>query len=309
MLYGNEITTLPDPSPLIEDLLPLDATGILFGPSGGGKSLVALDWALHVASGMNWWGRKTHQGTVLYVVAEGARGTKSRYESWLEYHDVTAQPDIHWMTVPANILLPAERHALLQIVEELQPCMTILDTVARHIPGGDENSFETMSLLVETLDRIKRVTGGFAGGVHHTGKDEDKGSRGHSSLKGAIDAELLLRNHRDAERNLHVEIYAEKFKDWEDHRILYTAKMEKIGKSLVPVVDGQIPLTASQKQALASLNGHWTAWKAWCDVSGLPRSTFGRAQKQLLGVRLVETDGRGNWRAVRDSEQSQVSPI
>src|SRR5207253_1396462 len=27
-------------------------------------------------------------------------------------------------------------------------------------------------------------------GVHHTGKDEDAGSRGHSSLKGAMDTEI-----------------------------------------------------------------------------------------------------------------------
>jgi ABC-type glutathione transport system ATPase component len=37
----------------------------LVGPSGSGKSFVALDWALCVAAGIPWHGRETIQGKVL----------------------------------------------------------------------------------------------------------------------------------------------------------------------------------------------------------------------------------------------------
>jgi RecA-family ATPase len=262
LLYGEAITHLPTPEVLIEDLLPLDSTAVVFGPSGSGKSLIALDWALHVASGRDWWGRRTSHGPVLYVVAEGARGTKYRYEAWCEYHDQTSEPDITWLTVPANLLHTPDRDALFKIVGEIMPKFTVLDTLARHMPGGDENSFETMSVLVESLDHIKRISGACSSAVHHTGKNEDMGSRGHSSLKGSLDAELEVKARR-IEKQMHVEVHAAKFKDWEDHRILYTAKMEHVAASLVPVLEDGLPLKSADRQLLAHLNGQYVSYSAW----------------------------------------------
>jgi RecA-family ATPase len=295
LLKGHEITHLKNPAPLISDVLDLDSVAVLFGPSGGGKSLIALDWALHVASGRSWWGRRTAQGTVLYVVAEGARGTKFRYEAWCEYHDIPEVNDIYWLTVPANLLISGEREALFGLVEEINPTLTVLDTLARHIPGGDENSFETMSVLVESLDAIKRVTGGTSVGVHHAGKDEEKGSRGHSSLKGALDVELSLRTRR-IDKVMHCDIYAEKMKDHEDHRVLYSAHMEKVGTSLVPVMADGLPLRSTERQALACLNGHYTSHTDWLKASGLARTTFGRAHARLRELDLVEGDSTHGWR-------------
>ena len=299
LLDDDEITDLPDPEPLIYDTLPLDGIAVLWGPSGSGKSLVALDWALHVVTGREWWGREVHQGSVLYVVAEGARGTKHRYEAWKEFHEVSEVSGMKWMTAPANILDPAERHALLSIVDEFQPTFTVLDTLARHIPGGDENSSETMSQIVATLDDIKRCTGGTALGVHHSGKNLDAGSRGHSSLKGALDAELSAHVTRD-HGHMKVRVHAEKFKDWEDHRDLFTARMVLVGQSMVPSIEGS--LTANERQALVCLNGTALSWTEWFKVSGLARSTFGRAQKRLDDLGYVRQEAQG-W------VKSQVPPL
>lgn len=295
LLHGHEITKLRAPEVLIDDLLPLDSTAVLFGPSGSYKSFVALDWALHIASGLSWWGRKTAHGPVLYVVAEGARGTKYRYEAWCEYHEIPEVPEITWLTVPANLLLTSDRFAFYKIVHEIHPTFTVLDTLARHMPGGDENSFETMSVLVEALDHIKRLSGGTAAGVHHTGKDEGQGSRGHSSLKGSLDAELSIRTSRVGGKR-QVSIYAEKFKDWEDHRILYSALMEKVSGSLVPVVDEGPALRPNEQTALACLNGHFTPFSDWCRASGLAHGTFGRAQARLKELGLIEGDSTQGWR-------------
>lgn len=295
LVSGHQITELPEPTPLIEDLIDLNSVSVLFGPSGGGKSLIALDWALHVASGMSWWGRPTVPGRVLYVVAEGAHGTKHRYEAWCEYHDIERVDDIVWMTVPANVLRDDEREELLAIVAELSPCLTVLDTLARHMPGGDENSFETMSQIVETLDSIKRETGGAAVGVHHAGKDEEKGSRGHSSLKGALDGELSLRTQR-VEKQMICSVYAEKFKDREDHRVLYTAKMEPVGRSLVPVVEGELGLKPVDRDLLMFLNGQYTHYSDWLRASGLAKSTFSRSHKRLVTLGFVEGDATLGWK-------------
>lgn len=287
---------LPETAPLIEDVLDLNSVAVLFGASGAGKSLVALDWALHVASGRSWWGRRTVPGRVLYVVAEGAHGTRWRYEAWCEYHEVDRVDNITWMTVPANVLKAEERDVLLRIAGEINPRLTVLDTLARHIPGGDENSFETMSQVVETLDAIKRETDGTAAGVHHAGKDEDRGGRGHSSLKGALDTELSLRTTRQ-DGQMFCSVYAEKMKDREDHRVLYQAKMEPVGRSLVPVVQDGITLRSIDRQILASLNGQFTSYTDWLRASGVTsKATFSRAQHRLLELGLIEHDPKQGWR-------------
>jgi hypothetical protein len=56
--------------------------------------------------------------------------------------------------------------------------------------GGDENSAETMTKAIERCKRLSVATGAVVVLVHHSGKDTSKGSRGHSSLLGAADAEF-----------------------------------------------------------------------------------------------------------------------
>lgn len=296
LLRGHQITELVPPEPLIEDLLDLNSTAVLFGPSGAGKSLIALDWALHVASGLDWWGRPTQHGPVLYVVAEGAHGTRFRYESWCEYHGIDRVDDILWMTMPANVLRDEDRNTLFKLAAEEGPIFVVLDTLARHMPGGDENSFETMSVVVETIDQIKRMTKGCVMPVHHTGKDDAAGARGHSSLKGSLDVELSVKTSRP-EGRMACSVYAEKMKDREDHRVLYQAVMERVGESLVPVVQGEAALRPYEQQMLTSLNGQWTSYTDWWTASGVSsKSTFSRGQHRLLELGLIEHDPQQGWR-------------
>jgi len=56
--------------------------------------------------------------------------------------------------------------------------------------GGDENSGQDMGMLVYHADKIRAVTGAHVCFVHHSGKDEAKGARGHSSLRAAVDTEI-----------------------------------------------------------------------------------------------------------------------
>lgn len=294
LLRGHAITELPDPTPLIDGILDFNTVSILYGSSGAGKSFVALDWALHVATGRNWWGHRTVQAPVLYVVAEGAHGTKWRYRAWCEYHEVDEVEAITWLTVPANLLDNRDRDALYAIVDEVQPSYTVLDTLARHMPGGDENSFTSMSLIVEALDTIKRMTGGCAQGVHHTGKDEAQGSRGHSSLKGGADAELSVKTAR-VDGVMQVSVFAEKLKDREDHLSLCSLVLGKVGPSLVPMLQDGLPLRSSDRQALAALNGAKTGFSKWWKATGLPKTTFARSLHNLIEHGFVSGDSDSGY--------------
>lgn len=237
-LRGDEITNLPPVQPLIDGILDLDNIGETFGKYGAGKSFLILDWGLSVATGRNWWGHKVTQGKVLYVVGEGVTGTGPRYQAWCEYHEVSHIGDqMVWLPFAPNLLAAEERVALLQFVQKERPILTVLDTLARHLPGGDENVSQVMSAMVETLDEIRRITGGHAHVVHHPGKAEDAGSRGHSSLPGALDTQLEVQGYRhDKVRGL--VLRAEKQKNHEDGHVISRLRLNTVGPSCVLVPEG-----------------------------------------------------------------------
>ena len=72
--------------------------------------------------------------------------------------------------------------------------IVILDTLARSMAGGNENSFEDMSSVVGHGDEIRQKTGAHVMYIHHSGKDTARGARGHSSLKAATDTEIEVRS-------------------------------------------------------------------------------------------------------------------
>ncbi len=63
---------------------------------------------------------------------------------------------------------------------------------ARAMPGGDENQGKYMGKYLFEKDRIRAATGAHVMSVHHCGKNEDNGARGHSSLRAAMDTEIRV---------------------------------------------------------------------------------------------------------------------
>jgi RecA-family ATPase len=68
--------------------------------------------------------------------------------------------------------------------------MIVLDTLSRVIAGGNENAPDDMGQLIGNCDRIRAEARAHVMLVHHTGKDEARGARGHSSLRAATDTEI-----------------------------------------------------------------------------------------------------------------------
>src|SRR5581483_11686718 len=74
LLTADEVETLPPPEWLVEGFMELGATILLYGESGAGKSLLALDIAACISAGVPWHGSTVRAGPVAYIAAEGVRG-------------------------------------------------------------------------------------------------------------------------------------------------------------------------------------------------------------------------------------------
>jgi hypothetical protein len=70
--------------------------------------------------------------------------------------------------------------------------LIVIDTLSRALAGGDENSSTDMGAYVKAVDFIRLETGAHVMSIHHTGKDDAKGARGHSLLRAAIDTEIKV---------------------------------------------------------------------------------------------------------------------
>jgi RecA-family ATPase len=191
-----ELENLPPPSWLVESLLPENAFAVLYGPSGAGKSFLALDIALHIATGLPWNGKMTSPGYVLYVSAEGRAGLGQRLKAWrldkgLDAEDFTG----HIALVPEAVSVHGESDHIEKLftrfeeVEE-EPRLIVFDTLARCF-DGDENKQEDMGRFVKGVDRFRGRYGCAVLAVHHTGKNGME-ERGSGALRAASDTMIHL---------------------------------------------------------------------------------------------------------------------
>lgn len=191
LLTPNELEAMPPPEPLIEGYCSLDTIMTTFGRPGTAKTLIAMSMAFSISSGESWFGHEVKQGPALYIAAEGLAGLGQRQRAWREICGYPSLDRMHWLPMTVNLLDTTWVSALVRVVEDIAPLFVVIDTVARSMPGGDENSSTDMSALVSAADRIREVSGATVNLVHHTPK-EGSTPRGHSALEGAVDSALLL---------------------------------------------------------------------------------------------------------------------
>lgn len=186
----------------VEGLIEAQTSVLLYGPSNVGKSFLALDLAMHVATGISWRGREVDHGTVLYVNREGNNALGKRLAAWEDAHGERAGSRFRacYIYDQAVDLVHGTQGADAIIEEALgaaSDCgfplrMIVIDTASKVMAGADENSSVDMTAFIANIDRIKEQTGATVLLVHHSGKDADKGARGHSSLRAAVDSEIAV---------------------------------------------------------------------------------------------------------------------
>jgi RecA-family ATPase len=74
------------------------------------------------------------------------------------------------------------------ILTEVGPAPVVfIDTLNQSAPGSDENSSSDMGRLIGNANQLADSVQGLVILIHHSGKDQPRGMRGHSSLFAAMD--------------------------------------------------------------------------------------------------------------------------
>jgi hypothetical protein len=205
---------------LIDQLLPAKGFGALYGKPGSYKSFCALYLASAIANGTDAFARSTNQGDVVYLAGEGGAGLKRRWDACRQHHNLPDSTPIAFVKAQLNLRSTMEdAEALIQAIKDkgLTPKLLVVDTLARAFAGGNENSSEDMGAFISIVGALQDALSCAILIVHHSGKDEAKGQRGHSSLLGAVDAELEVTKISDEDSPERIgKLKVTKQKDGED---------------------------------------------------------------------------------------------
>jgi hypothetical protein len=186
---------------LVKGVLPSEGLVLLWGAPKTGKSFWATDIALHIAAGFKYRGRRTRQGSVVYIFAEGASGIGARREAWLRHYIPTTLSDpakLPFYALPARVDLIHQYAVLIEDIRSQMPeppALVVIDTLNRTLVGSESND-EDMAAYIRAADAIREAFNCCTLVVHHSGIDANR-YRGHSSLGGAVDAQIAIKRDRD----------------------------------------------------------------------------------------------------------------
>lgn len=198
-IKAEDLRHLPPAELLPGTHLVAEGFNVVFGPSGSYKSFYMLDAALSLSQ----------KAAVVYVAAEGISGYQSRVEAWCEYRKLKAD-NLYFIREEINLMEGAAVTKLVVTLKKLKTRiqLVILDTYARCMVGGDENSAKDAGVVIRHCATIQRTLKTAVAVVHHANRAET-GERGSGALRGAADSMIEVSLLDDGM----VKVYSSKMKD------------------------------------------------------------------------------------------------
>lgn len=320
-------------NPLLKGLIDKNTITVIYGQSNVGKSFVASDIAGHVAAGLNWGKHKlTEKMGVIYISAEagasyGKRGVALKRRLNKENAPLTDFPfeyvaqGVNFLSEKQDlkdVVLLARRQ---QAVTGYKVGMIVVDTLATTFSGGNENSSDDMGRFIDNMKWIQEHADCSVVIVHHSGKDQAAGARGHSSLRAATDTELEViaekrgekyfrqirtRKQRDGESDTAIKFGLQVAELWqdEDGDVVTTCYvvLEEDGEFDDVTPDIEDELDSTQKAALRAIRLY--------DEAGLPniKNPIGNFTEKQIKVILFNDIIRGN-NLFADGDLSEISKM
>lgn len=205
LIWAREADPVLDVEYVVKGIIAAGELCVIYGPPKSGKTFLAVDLALSVGAGLPWFGHRVRPGLVIYLASEMGVRAMRRVRAWMDAKlgDATDR-DIAFVCVPrvVNLLNVVQVDHLNMTIDSLiadhgKPALVIVDTLARSMIGGDENSAQDMGRAVSVGDQLRDRFNAATVIVHHSGKATANGARGSSALLGAADT--MIRVEADAD--------------------------------------------------------------------------------------------------------------
>lgn len=210
VVFGDQLgNDYEAPDELVEGLMTIGSSVVVYGDSNSGKTFWALSVATAIATGSDCYGRKTDPGLVVYLASEAPASIRSRMQAIKKFHGCNLE-NLAMVPVPMNFYSGAQdAHDVIEMVRAIeqikgQPVRLIIgDTLARMSAGANENSGEDMGPVMARFDQVATATGAAMMIIHHNGKDAARGARGWSGIRAHIDTEIEV-SEKDGTRSVSV---------------------------------------------------------------------------------------------------------
>jgi energy-coupling factor transporter ATP-binding protein EcfA2 len=177
---------------------------LLVGTSGVGKSTVALNLSLCLASGTKFLNFDVpNPEKVLYLDLEmGEYEFRTRLNILLPQFPEIVKDNFHWISLPNKdarsfkINNPKDKDQLWEMVEEIRPKLTVVDNHARFHTGDPKDEYEMIPMVVTpTADMMAEFGLGILYLMHTTWKEKDR-PRGSISIYDASSTAIVIERRK-----------------------------------------------------------------------------------------------------------------
>jgi AAA domain len=169
----------------IEDILPRCNMMMIYARGGSGKTYLGTSLALGIGTGQ-WFDHQAEHGAALICAFERPQDTEDRLAALRDlygYHDTP----VGLLKLGGQVLDDARAGLIIAAAKELAertalPVRAIeIDTVSAAL-GGSKEDDEGLGRLRRLGERIHAETGALIIWIHHEGKGDHMGPRGHLTL-------------------------------------------------------------------------------------------------------------------------------
>lgn len=307
----------PSESWMIQPLWGRSAVGFLFGQPKLGKSWLALDIAVSVASKTPCLGAFGVQdpGSVLIYLAEDAlEDVRARVASLcVRRHLDILDLDLHVITVPTLRLDgPADQDKLRLTLELLRPRLLVLDPLVR-LHALHENDASEMSRLLGYFRELQRTYDLAVMVIHHSRKrgasHAGQTLRGSSDFYAWTDVAACLTREGDRRLLLEVEHRSARSPD-PIHLELHSRddSPETYLRAIKTEADNcPFPAPSLEKRILQLLEDHETPQtnRQLREALQIQNSRVSQVLADLKKQGLVERQGKAGWTLVKSTTDCQ----
>lgn len=193
----SEIALGREPPWLVADWIPRGGIVMMVGDPGAGKTPIAVDIGLSIATGKSWQGsHKVTSGPVAFLAVENPASTAGRVMAAQQHRGDTDAAPFYLYGEPVNFLQPSDIDKVLSFCRGIEAetgqrvACIVVDTYANATAGADEDKARDANLFIASVVRLRSEIGATVLFTHHFGKDKARGARGSTVLNAAADTVL-----------------------------------------------------------------------------------------------------------------------